>query len=121
MRVFYRRHVCRLDEWPDYVTRALEKQADAPEVYHTMNGPSEFHCIGTIRTWSIIDRLNRIQTPTLLISGRYDEATEVVVQPFADHIANVRWAMFPNSSHMPHVEETDACLEVVEDFLSAHD
>jgi L-proline amide hydrolase len=119
VRVFYDRHVCRVP-WPPEVEATFAAIADNPTVYHTMNGPSEFHCIGTIRTWSIIDRLNRIQAPTLLISGRYDEATEAVVQPFADHIANVRWAMFPNSSHMPHVEETAACLEVVEDFLAAH-
>jgi L-proline amide hydrolase len=120
VRVFYDRHVCRVP-WPAEVEATFAAIADDPTVYHTMNGPSEFHCIGTIRTWSIIDRLNRIQAPTLLISGRYDEATEAVVQPFADHIANVRWAMFPNSSHMPHVEETAACLEVVEHFLAAHD
>jgi L-proline amide hydrolase len=120
VKVFYDRHLCRIP-WPPEVEATFAAIADDPTVYHTMNGPSEFHCIGTIRTWSIIDRLSRIQTPTLLISGRYDEATEAVVQPFADHIANVRWTMFPNSSHMPHVEETAACLGVVEDFLAAHD
>ena len=120
VRVFYDRHVCRVP-WPPEVEATFAAIADDPTVYHTMNGPSEFHCIGTIRTWSIIDRLDRIHTPTLLISGRYDEATEAVVQPFADRIANVRWAIFPKSSHMPHVEETAACLEVVEEFLAAHD
>jgi L-proline amide hydrolase len=57
----------------------------------------------------------------LAISGRYDEVTEAVVQLFADRIADMRWAIFPRSSHMPHVEETAACLEVVEDFLAAHE
>jgi hypothetical protein len=42
-----------------------------------MNGPSEFHVIGTISDWSFIDRLDRIRAPTLLISGRYDEATPI--------------------------------------------
>ncbi len=28
-----------------------------PTVYHTMNGPNEFHVWGTLRGWSIIDRL----------------------------------------------------------------
>jgi L-proline amide hydrolase len=44
----------------------------------SMNGPSEFHCIGTIRTWSIIDRLDRIHAPTLLISG--DEASRSAIR-----------------------------------------
>ena len=86
-----------------------------------MNGPSEFHVIGNLKTWSIIDRLDRIRVPTLLISGRYDEAAPAVVQPFADRIKDVRWEIFENSSHMPHVEETERCLKVVGDFLDQHD
>ncbi len=27
-----------------------------PTVYDTMNGPSEFHVIGTLKTWSVVDR-----------------------------------------------------------------
>jgi L-proline amide hydrolase len=90
---------------------------DDPTVYHTMNGPSEFHCIGTIRTWSIIDRLDRIHVHTLLISGRYDEATEAVVQPFAERIANVRWAMFPNPATCRMSRKRQHALKWSETFL----
>ena len=55
-------------------------------VYHTMNGPSEFHCIGTIKEWDITDRLHEIDVPTLLISGEYDEATPRVVKAIDDRI-----------------------------------
>ena len=120
VRVFYDRHVCRVP-WPPEVEASFAAIAADPTVYHTMNGPSEFHCIGTIKTWSIIDRLSAIAAPTLLISGRHDEATPAVVQPFADHIPDVRWQIFPESSHMPHVEEPEACLATVEAFLTAHD
>ncbi len=121
MRVFYDRHVCRVTPWPDEVARTFKAIDDDPTVYMTMNGPSEFHVIGTLKPWSIIDRLDRIQAPTLLISGRYDEATPAVVQPFADRIKDVRWTVFENSSHMPHVEETERCLKVVGDFLDQYD
>jgi L-proline amide hydrolase len=121
VRVFYDRHVCRVTPWPDEVARTFKAIDDDPTVYMTMNGPSEFHVIGSLKGWSIIDRLNRIQVPTLLISGRYDEATPAVVQPFADRIKNVRWEIFENSSHMPHVEETERCLKVVGDFLDQYD
>ncbi len=73
--VFYRRHVCRIDPWPDYVNRTFAQLEENPEVYHTMNGPSEFHVVGTLRDWDITDRLAKIQVPTLVTSGRYDEAT----------------------------------------------
>ena len=120
VRVFYDRHVCRVP-WPPEVEATFAAIAEDPTVYHTMNGPSEFHCIGTIREWTIIDRLHRIIAPTLLISGRHDEATEAVVQPFADHIPNVRWKIFEESSHMPHVEETEDFLATVGDFIAAYD
>jgi L-proline amide hydrolase len=120
VRFFYDRHVCRVP-WPPEVERTFAAIEADPTVYHTMNGPSEFHVVGSLKSWSIIDRLDRIQAPTLLISGRYDEATKATVQPYADRIPDVRWTIFENSSHMPHVEETENCLKVVGEFLASHD
>ncbi len=119
MMVFYERHVCRVVPMPDEVQRTFKAIEDDPTVYHTMNGPSEFHVIGTLRHWSIIDRLPKIEVPTLLISGRHDEATPATVQPYADRIPDVRWRIFEDSSHMPHVEEKDVCLGAVAEFLDA--
>ncbi len=59
----------------DYVTRSFASIGVNPEVYYTMNGPSEFHVIGTLKEWDIIDRLGEIRAPTLVTSGRLDEAT----------------------------------------------
>jgi L-proline amide hydrolase len=95
--------------------------AEDPTVYFTMNGPSEFHVIGTLKTWSVVDRVNRIQAPTLLISGRYDEAAPSTVQPFADAIRDVRWHIFEESSHVPHIEERDAYMALVQQFIDEHD
>ena len=117
MLVYYRRHVCRLDSWPDCVTRTFEKLAQYPEVYNTMNGPSEFHVIGTLKTWDITNRLHEIKVPTLLLSGRYDEATPIIVEPIQRSIPGSEWIIFENSSHMPHVEETELYLQVLDRFL----
>lgn len=119
-RVFYDRHVCRIP-WPEEVARTFEAMDEDPTVYHTMNGPSEFHVVGTLKDWTIIERLDRITAPAFLISGKYDEATPEVVQPYADRIPDVRWQIFENSSHMPHVEEKDACLEAVAAFIAQYD
>jgi len=120
-RVFYDRHVCRVNPWPPEVARTFAALEEDPTVYVTMNGPNEFHVLGTLKHWSIVDRLHLVQAPTLLISGKYDEATPACVQPYSDRIKNVRWVKFENSSHMPHVEETERYLKVVGDFLAAHD
>ena len=42
------------------------------------------------------------------------------VQQFADGIKHASWVIFENSSHLPHVEETERCLKVVGDFLDEH-
>jgi len=55
--VFYHRHVCRLSEYPDYVMRSFEFIAEHGEVYKYMNGPSEFHVIGTLLDWDVTPRL----------------------------------------------------------------
>jgi L-proline amide hydrolase len=120
-KVFYARHVCRIVPNPPEVEASFAAIEADPTVYHTMNGPNEFHVTGTLRDWSIIDRLDRVAVPTLLVSGRHDEATEATVQPYADRIPDVRWKIFPDSSHMPHVEEEDAYLHLVGEFLQAHD
>ncbi len=121
VQVFNSRHVCRIKPIPAEVARSFAQIDADPTVYQTMNGPSEFHVIGSLKTWNIIDQVGRITAPTLLISGRYDEATPAVVQPFADGIKNARWEIFENSSHMPHVEEQERCLKVIGDFLAEHD
>jgi L-proline amide hydrolase len=120
-RVFSDRHVCRVVPNPPEVARTFAAIDEDPTVYFTMNGPTEFHVIGTLKTWSIIDRLDRIAAPTLLISGYFDEATPATVQPYMARIRDVRWQKFPNSSHMPHVEETERCLAAVGAFLAEHD
>lgn len=118
MRVFYGRHVCRIDPWPrDYLASFMET-ADDPTVYSTMNGPSEFHVIGTLRDWSVEDRLPEISVPTLILSGRHDEATPVTVRPFDELIPDSRWQIFEDSSHVPHLEEPERFRAVVSDFLA---
>jgi L-proline amide hydrolase len=120
VRAFYDRHLCRLP-WPDCVERSFAQMAEDPTVYHTMNGPSEFHCIGSLKTWDITERLPEIDTPTLLVSGSYDEATPYIVEQIHSRIPGAQWELFEESSHMPHVEEPEAFLARVESFLQTVD
>jgi L-proline amide hydrolase len=120
VRVYYDRHLCRVP-WPDFVARSFAQITADPTVYHTMNGPSEFYCIGTLKTWDITDWLHEITTPTLLLSGRYDEATPHIVEQIHTRILGAQWELFEESSHMPHVEEPELFLETVEGFLKTID
>lgn len=120
-QVYYDEHVCRVVPNPPEVVRTNQMLNEDPTVYHTMNGPNEFFCVGTLKDWSVVDRVHSIVAPTLLISGRFDEATPATVQPFFDAIPDVRWEIFEVSSHMPFIEEREGYLSLVEDFLASHD
>ena len=119
--VFYKRHLCRLETWPDELGRSFQALEDDPTVYGTMNGPSEFTVIGTIRDWQVADRLGEIDVPTLIVSGRHDETTPRLQQTLLNGIAGSEWVCFEDSAHVPHVEEPERWLEVVGGFLRRTD
>jgi len=118
--VFYSRHLCRIPQ-PPYVVASFEQMAADPTVYHTMNGPSEFHVIGSLKHWDIRPQLKEITTPTLLVSGQYDEATPAMVKEINGLIPGSKWELFAESSHMPHVEEPAKFKRVVSEFLDSTD
>jgi len=118
--VFYSRHLCRIPQ-PPYVVASFDQLAADPTVYHTMNGPSEFHVIGSLKHWDIRPQLKEITTPTLLVSGQYDEATPAMVKEIQGLIPGSKWELFAESSHMPHVEEPAKFKRVVSEFLDSKD
>lgn len=117
---FYARHVCRVPH-PDYVARSFSKLAENPEVYNTMNGPNEFFVIGTLKDWDIIDRLPEINAPTLVTSGKYDEATPLIAGTVYTGIPGAHWVTFDHSSHMAHVEEADRYMQVLSAWLAENE
>ncbi|KAH6715486.1 Alpha/Beta hydrolase protein [Leptodontidium sp. 2 PMI_412] len=116
--VFYQKHLCRVDPFPKDLVDSFEELKKDATVYGTMNGPSEFFVSGTLKTWTVIDEVHKIEVPTLLINGRYDEAQDEVVEPFFRNIKKVKWVRFAESSHMPHLEEADEFMEVVQNFIA---
>jgi len=116
--VFYKRHLCRTDPWPDWLVQCFEALDANPEVYHSMNGPSEFHVIGTIKDGDISDRLGEIQVPTLVFSGRYDEVTPAVTEAAHRAIHGSEYVVMEESSHMAQAEQPEETLALVRDFLS---
>jgi L-proline amide hydrolase len=114
---FYKRHVCRVDPWPDHVVRSFDAMESDPTVYGTMNGPTEFTVVGTIKDFDITDRLPEIEVPVLLVSGEHDEVRPHVVAAMHERLRDSERVLFEDSSHMPHIEEPERFLTVVEDFL----
>jgi len=117
MLVFYERHVCRRKPWPDPVRRSIDQLMANPEVYLTMNGPSEFHVTGTLRDWSVLERLGEIRVPTLVTCGRHDECTPEMSAETAAAIPGAELAVFEKSAHFAQAEEPERYRQVVAQFL----
>ena len=116
---FNRRHVCRSETWPELLTRSFDRMSQ--EVYGTMWGPSEFNPTGTLRDWSVTERLGEIRVPTLVTSGRHDESTPAINAVLRDGIPAAEQIIYEHSAHCSHLEEPDAYVRDLVEFLDRVD
>jgi proline-specific peptidase len=114
---FYRRHVCRVDPFPDCVLRTFAGLTEHPDVYMTMQGPNEFVITGSLKQWDISDRLGEIDAPALITAGAHDEFTPVQAEALHAAIPGSELVTFENASHMQFVEEPERYCELVAEFL----
>jgi len=117
MQVYNFKHICTVKPWPDQLLKSFGAMDEDPTVYGTMIGPSEFYVEGTLKTWSIVDQVQNITAPTLLINARDDTAQDIGLMPFFLKVARVKWVQLAHSSHLPVFEEKERYFDVVADFL----
>jgi L-proline amide hydrolase len=82
-----------------------------------MWGPSEFFATGVLAEWNVEPRLGEIAVPTLILSGRYDEATPAQQQRLHEGTPGSRWTVLEHSAHLTFMEEPDRYREVLMSFL----
>jgi proline iminopeptidase len=112
---FYKRHVCRLDEWPDGLERSFRDAGY--QVYGYMNGPSEFTVVGTLKDWSVMERLHEIEVPTLITSGEHDEARPDHMREIHDRIPDSQLEILPGCSHLAFAEQPEQYFAIANAFL----
>ncbi len=117
MMEYYRKHVCRLDPWPDYLQEAFTRLN--PDVYQTMWGPSEFTSTGTLKNLDLLPDLHRIRQPVLLVSGDADEAGVKTVKDYQMAFPHADMAVIPHASHLHHIEQPEIFKAVVRSFLKS--
>ena len=113
---FYKRHLCRLDPWPDCIVRSA-KNMDRNLVYETLNGPNEFMVIGELKDWDRTSLLGRIKVPTLITVGGHDELPIACSEAIHKGIPGSRVVVFEKSAHCAHLEETEKYNRTVAEFL----
>ncbi len=112
---FYRRHLCRLDPWPEIVRMTLDNGNIA--VYQAMWGPAEFTSTGALRHFNATPLLSQIAVPTLFICGEYDESTPDACVDFASFVPQAEVAVIAEASHLAPVEQPAAYIARLRAFL----
>jgi pimeloyl-ACP methyl ester carboxylesterase len=93
---------------------------EARELFLTMNGlaltnedPGDL--IHNEPAW---DRLGRIAVPTLVLCGELDLPDQLpVCQGMVERLPDARLLTLPGVAHLPHLENDQACLAAITDFL----
>ncbi|MCF2518793.1 proline iminopeptidase-family hydrolase [Dyadobacter sp. CY351] len=114
---FYGKFVCRLplDQWPEPFTRALGK-LNQP-YYLSMQGPSEFGIIGSLKNWDISSRLNQIKVSALMIGAKYDEMDPKHMEWMSKQVANGRYLYCNNGSHLSMYDQQQVYMKGIIQFL----
>ena len=85
IRTWNETYLCRVRPWPGELEDAFRNMG--AEIFETMFGPSDFHIVGTIRSWDVFDRLSEIALPTLILAGRFDECVPEHMREMHQRIA----------------------------------
>ena len=114
---FYNQFICRipLDQWPEPVNRSFSKMN--PEVYVSMQGPSEFGISGRLENWDVSKRLPEIKVPTLTVGATYDTMDPEYMRWMSTQVQNGQFLLCPNGSHMCMWDDQDVWMKGVMDFV----
>ena len=117
---YYTEHVIRMpiNEWPDGFNRSFKHVN--PEVYVTMQGPSEFGVKGdaTLKNWDIKDQLHKINVPTLTIGATYDTMDPKHMEWIASEVQNGRFLLCPNGSHLSQYDDQKNYFKGIINFIN---
>ena len=112
---FYKKHLCRLKEWPDGLNRA-SKHVNG-EIYTLMQGPSEFGISGRLAKWDIKNRLQEITIPTLMIGAKYDTMDPKAMEEQSKLVKKGRYLYCPNGSHLAMWDDQKVFMNGVIQFV----
>jgi len=120
---YYTAHVIRMPvaNWPEPVNRAFKHLN--PDVYVTMQGPSEFGIKGnaTLKDWNVKDRLKEIKVPTLTIGATHDTMDPKHMEWISTEVKNGQFLLCPEGSHLSQFDDQKVFFKGLIDFIKSVD
>ncbi len=86
--------------------------------YLTAWGPSEFKCLGNLKSFNYEGKLELIDKDCLILSGGNDESTPYINKYMNDHIKNSKWYLFKDARHSTYEDDEENYIKVLLDFLN---
>ena len=113
----YEDHVLRMpaDEWPEPVNRSFDRMN--PELYVTMQGPSELGAGGRLADWDRTGDLSEIETPTLIIGAEYDTMDPEHMRWMANQVQNGRYLHCAEGSHLAMYDDPQTYFDGLVRFV----
>lgn len=112
---FYNQHVCRIVPNPEPVTRMFKHLN--PNIYITMQGPSEFGVAGRLVNWDRSKDLPKIKVPTLVIGAMHDTMDPEHMKWMATQVQNGRSLICPNGSHCAMWDDQETYFKGLISFI----
>ena len=116
---YFTEHLLRMpvETWPQSVNLAFRHMNQ--EVYVYMQGPSEFGIAGdaTLKYWDVTSELSGITVPTLVIGATHDTMDPEHKNWMADEVANGRFLLCPNGSHLSQYDDQQTYMNGVIQFI----
>ncbi len=112
---FYNEHICRLNPWPEPVSRSFSDLN--PTIYVMMQGPSEFGIGGNLANWDVKNRLKEIRIPALMIGAKHDTMDPKAMEEQSKLVQKGRYLYCPNGSHLAMYDDQKVFMEGVIQFI----
>jgi len=116
---FYQKHLMRLAQWPDAVTRSLAHTNK--QIYVLMQGPSEFGASGLLEKWDRKADLPKLAMPTLVIAGGHDTMDPEHMRWVSAQVQHGSFLLCPNGSHLAMWDDQQTYVRGLTGFLAAID
>ncbi|KAH8882450.1 proline-specific peptidase [Thozetella sp. PMI_491] len=120
--MFARQHMCRLDPFPEGIMAGYREMNEIDPTSHmTMVGPAMIDIQGTLRDYEGWTEAHKIEVETLILNGKYDESTDMCMEPWFKTIPKIKWVTIDSekASHMIHYEERERVIELCGNFLTS--
>lgn len=112
---FYKKHLCRLEEWPEPITRSFKHINQT--VYEYMQGPSEFVPGGILKDWDRMEDLKTLSVPTLCVGAEYDTMDPKDLEKMSQLVQNGQYLHCANGSHLSQWDDQEVHMTGVVNFI----